>query len=69
MAPQPPAVADESAAILKGQIHRYPVTQPDGNTKCQLVLITSAPDENGAVRGVPLGYEDDAALFQPHQFA
>lgn len=51
-----------------GSVHRYPVDQPDGSTRHQLILVTGH-DDDGKVRGVPLGYEDTAAAFNPDQLA
>jgi len=43
-------------------VMRYPVTQPAGHVQHQLILVTGV-DEDGAIRGVPLGYEHEAARF------
>jgi len=51
-----------------GTIQRYPVSQPDGSTRQQLVLIVSAPDAGGYVRGRALCFEDETGQFQPDQF-
>jgi hypothetical protein len=55
-------------APAAGTVKRYPVSQPDGNARHQLILVTSIADD-GAVRGVSLGYEDQAAHFRPEDFA
>lgn len=55
--------------IHRGAVHRYPVKQPDGGRpRHQLVLIVTDPDETGAVRGWPLGYEEHAGHFRPEDF-
>lgn len=52
----------------KAPTARYPVAQPDGSTRHQLVLITSAEGDD-VIRGFPLGYEDEAAHFHASDFA
>jgi hypothetical protein len=68
-----PGDVDEAPAApapAPGQVHRYPVTQPNGKVRHQLILVVSEPDpQTGAVRGVPLAYEDEAAVIHPDQFA
>lgn len=51
------------------KIARHPVTRPNGAVEHQLILVVSEPDEDGAVRGFPLGFEHHAARFLPEQFA
>lgn len=53
-APEPPAI---------GAVRRYAVRKANGKVRHQLVLVTGAADEHGAVRGLPIGFEDDAARF------
>ena len=68
----PLANPDQPAAPAKGQVARYPVEQAhDGSVRHQLVLVVSDPDpdDGGAVRAWPLGYEDQAARILPDQFA
>jgi hypothetical protein len=69
-----PKTADEgtgdTTAVARGQVHRYPVTEANGKTRHQLILVVSDPDpDTGHVRGVPLIYEDQAASIDPAQFA
>lgn len=52
----------------KAPTARYPVAQPDGSTRHQLILIVGAEDGD-VIRGFPLGYEDEAAAFQASDFA
>lgn len=59
--------ADKGAPSLK--VQRHPVTTPAGQVEHQVILVISEPDEDGAVRGFPLGYEHHAARFLPDQFA
>lgn len=54
-----PASTDQVAVI-----RRYPVDQPDGSTRNQVILVTGT-DTDGKVRGLPLAYEDQAAAFSP----
>jgi hypothetical protein len=68
MAPLPNP--DQPPAPAKGQVARYPVQQTaDGSVRNQLFLVVTDPDEDGAVRAWPLGYEDQAARILPDQFA
>lgn len=57
-----------ATAPAAGTIKRYPVSQPDGSNRHQLILVTGVEDD-GAVRGVPIGYADQAAHFPPDAFA
>lgn len=52
------------AAPVKGDIKRYPVLQPDGSTRHQLIQVTQVTEE-GRVHGVPLAWEDQHAEFAP----
>ena len=61
-------MAQSTPTTQSAQLARYPVAQGDGSTRTQLVLVTSAED-GGVVRGIPLGYEDEAAHFQAADFA
>jgi hypothetical protein len=70
--PTPEPAPDEAPALAKGQVARYPVEDPhSGGVRHQLVLVVSDPDpdDGGAVRAWPLGYEDQAARILPDQFA
>lgn len=49
-------------------VKRYPVAQPDGSVRSQLILVTGT-DDDGKVRGVPLAYEDQAAAFNADELA
>lgn len=57
------------AGPAPGTIARYPVDQPDGTVRHQLVLVTHPADETGHVRGRALCYEDETGAFLPEQFA
>lgn len=61
--------ADEAPAVRAGQVHRYPVAQPNGSTRHQLVLILRDPDASGGVLAYPVCYEDQAAYIDPSAFA
>ena len=64
------ADVDDARAVRAGQVHRYPVEQPNGSTRHQLVLIVGDPHpDTGNVRAWPLGYEDQAADIHPSQLA
>lgn len=52
----------DTAAPAAATVARYPVLQPDGNTRHQVILVTGT-DPDGKVRGFPLGYEDQAAAL------
>lgn len=66
--PADPGTAPDPTPPDVGDIKRYPVGQPDGSTRQQLVLITSAPDESGAVRGRALCFEDETGQFRAGDF-
>lgn len=63
-----PETAAAAAAVTPGTVRRYPVTMPAGDVRHQLILVTGA-DDDGAIRGVPLGYEHEAARFRPDDLA
>lgn len=54
---------------MVGQVKLYPVDQPAGGTRDQLVLIVADADDAGNVRAVPLGYADQAASLPAESFA
>lgn len=56
------AAAGQPAPRRRGDIARYPVRQPDGHVRHQVILITGHSAE-GRARGVPLGYEHEQAEF------
>lgn len=60
---------DASTPPTVGQIKLYPVDQPAGGSRDQLILIVADPDDNGNVRGIPLGYADEAASLPVDSFA
>lgn len=66
-----PTPNDEPAAAARQPAHvrRYPVRKANGKTVHQIVLVVSDPDENGAVRGFPIGFEEHAGRFLPGAFA
>lgn len=53
-----------TTAPVPGEVRKYPVGQPDGSERTQLILVTHVTEE-GRVRGVPVGWEDTAADFPP----
>ena len=61
-------MATSASDAPKAPTARYPVTQPDGGVRHQVILITGAEDGE-VIRGFPLGYEDEAASFRASDFA
>lgn len=62
--PQDNTEAGHPGAALVGKVRRYKVTDAAGRERHQVILVTGLGDE-GTVRGVPLGYEHEAARFRP----